>query len=98
MGKSLKNVQDVVSWRLCLGCGACVAVCPEGALTLVDVEEDGLRPKGDPAKCAHCGECLKVCPLEAILPGEERPGIDPEICTDCGTCSDICPARAIEGG
>jgi ferredoxin len=24
-----QNVKEVVEWRLCVGCGACVAACPE---------------------------------------------------------------------
>ncbi len=62
MSKCLKNVTDVVSWRLCLGCGACVGVCPRHALTLTDVEHDGLRPRVDAGACERCGACLEVCP------------------------------------
>jgi len=66
MSRRIKTVSDVVSWRLCLGCGACVQVCPEGALTLVNVQDDGLRPRVDGGKCACCGECLQVCPGTGI--------------------------------
>ena len=66
MTRRINNVSDVVSWRLCLGCGACASVCPEQALTLVDVEDDGLRPRRAPAKCVDCGSCLSVCPGIAI--------------------------------
>jgi electron transfer flavoprotein alpha subunit/NAD-dependent dihydropyrimidine dehydrogenase PreA subunit len=50
----------------CIGCGACVDVCPFGALTLVD----NIATVDD--KCTACGACLDVCPEEALrLP--ERP-------------------------
>jgi coenzyme F420 hydrogenase subunit beta len=66
MSVPFENVSDVVAWRLCLGCGACVSVCPEKALRLVDVEDDGLRPERDPARCGQCSQCLAVCPGIAI--------------------------------
>jgi coenzyme F420 hydrogenase subunit beta len=66
MSRSFENVVQVASWRLCLGCGACVAVCPNRALSLVDIEEDGLRPRCNADKCEQCGECLRVCPGIAI--------------------------------
>jgi len=50
----------------CTGCGACVSVCPFGALSLVD----NIATVDD--KCTACGACLDVCPVNALsLP--ERP-------------------------
>ena len=50
----------------CTGCGACVDVCPFGALSLVD----NIAEVDD--KCTACGACLDVCPVNALsLP--ERP-------------------------
>ncbi|HYD53186.1 MAG TPA: 4Fe-4S dicluster domain-containing protein, partial [Gemmatimonadaceae bacterium] len=49
----------------CVGCGACVAVCPEeGALTMV-----GKLAMVDPARCRGHGECATACPVGAIAVG-----------------------------
>ena len=45
----------------CNGCGGCVAVCPEGALYLV---ED--RAMVDARLCRECEACVAACPMEAI--------------------------------
>ena len=58
----ISSVHDVAAWRLCLGCGACFGVCPEGKVRLVDVEDDGIRPLVDADGCQACGMCLQACP------------------------------------
>lgn len=52
--------QGVYRKDLCIGCGQCVEVCPQGALSLT--------PEGvvtDPTLCIRCGTCAERCPAEA---------------------------------
>lgn len=48
----------------CIGCESCVAVCPVGAISMVDgkamIDED---------TCISCGACVHECPVEAISAG-----------------------------
>lgn len=46
--------------EVCGYCGACVSVCPQGALELVDAY---LTVNDD---CTSCGICARVCPLGAL--------------------------------
>ena len=46
----------------CLGCGACVGVCPQGAIT---TNANG-KSVVDTNKCIGCGACAGVCPAQAI--------------------------------
>ena len=64
--RRIQTIEQVVSWRLCMGCGACANACSEGAVCLFDVTDRGVRPRVDHRKCAKCSECLKVCPGIAI--------------------------------
>jgi Fe-S-cluster-containing hydrogenase component 2 len=48
----------------CIGCEACVNVCPA---TAISMEDD--RAKIDSNKCIDCGRCAQVCPQDAIHPG-----------------------------
>jgi len=45
----------------CIGCGTCVAACPEDALRL---PEAGLVINR--ARCTQCGECARACPTGAL--------------------------------
>jgi ferredoxin len=44
----------------CGYCGACVGVCPECALELI---ETWLEVSD---KCIDCGRCVKICPVGAL--------------------------------
>jgi ferredoxin len=45
----------------CVGCGACVDVCPENAIKVDDIAVI------DPKKCIDCGACIDECPADALV-------------------------------
>jgi len=47
----------------CAGCGACVNICPYGA---IKIGEDS-KAIIDKKKCQNCGKCKEVCPFNAII-------------------------------
>jgi NAD-dependent dihydropyrimidine dehydrogenase PreA subunit len=47
--------------EICGYCGACVSVCPEGALELIDA-----FITVDSGCCIDCGICARICPLGAL--------------------------------
>ena len=52
----------------CVGCGACIDSCPEGAI-LMENEKAAI----DQDKCTFCGECFSACPQEAIRSNSKNP-------------------------
>lgn len=50
-----------INHEICVGCGRCVKVCPQKALSLVDH-----KSHVDISKCIGCFECMTVCPVKAI--------------------------------
>ena len=57
-----------ISQDNCVGCGDCIKVCPDDAISIknkkVTIHQD---------KCTFCGKCFSSCPQEAIRPNSENP-------------------------
>lgn len=69
------TLHPVIDPLLCIGCGACVAACPEGdILGLVG----GKAILAEPSECIGHGACRAACPVKAItlVFGTETRGID----------------------
>lgn len=91
----------------CIGCGACVQVCPNHAIEMTD----GL-PHIDPAKCDACAMCVQACARDIIrICDSDKPirvrcsstynadyakMICQSSCIGCGACVKACPAGAIK--
>ncbi len=48
---------------VCTDCGACVVVCPSGALA---IDLDTREVDFDAEKCVACGACVPACPPRAM--------------------------------
>ena len=57
MEKPKAKVDD----RICLSCGGCVSVCPQGAIRLCN-----LIAHVNQSKCNSCKICVNTCPIAAI--------------------------------
>lgn len=90
----------------CTGCGACVHVCPAGAVELVD-DGEKRSVKFEYARCIFCAACEENCPEEAIRLAIERQrlvadkaGIGARVevglrrCSGCG--KPFAPSRQLE--
>lgn len=60
-----KNGVVLIDRALCVGCLACVAICPSGAMRYYP----GI---GLPFKCVACGLCVKACPKGALALAEKE--------------------------
>ena len=68
------SLHPVVDPIRCIGSAACVKICPEQALGIIN----GKAVLTSPASCIGHGACAAACPVEAItlVFGTERRGVD----------------------
>ncbi|MBR0139652.1 MAG: electron transfer flavoprotein subunit alpha [Firmicutes bacterium] len=57
----------IIDKDLCVGCGACMGTCPNGA---IDIGGDGKASVSD--NCVNCGMCIDACPMGAISAPKEE--------------------------
>jgi len=60
-------------WEKCTGCGNCADICPNEAITMVEIPEiepkpgeKNERPKLDYGRCCFCGLCIDICPAGSL--------------------------------
>ncbi|MCK9308578.1 MAG: DUF362 domain-containing protein [Methanoculleus sp.] len=53
--------RPLVETENCVGCGRCVQVCPQAAMTIVEG-----RAQFNPEHCVGCGDCMRSCETGAI--------------------------------
>jgi ferredoxin len=60
VSKLEKNITNDVD--RCIDCGACIALCPTGAISFTD--DWSVEVEGD--KCIRCGACVEACPRRSL--------------------------------
>lgn len=90
----------------CVGCTACVHVCPQELPVIVPFKGAKMVPcasKDDPetrkklcwVTCIGCGDCAANCPDGLIHAEHGRAVITPDNCEDCNICMYVCPNHVI---
>jgi succinate dehydrogenase / fumarate reductase iron-sulfur subunit len=78
-----QNVDDAMDAAACIGCGACVAACPNASASLftaAKVSHLGLLPQGQPERYRRVARMVEQMDLEGFGG-----------CTFFGECQEACP-------
>jgi formate hydrogenlyase subunit 6/NADH:ubiquinone oxidoreductase subunit I len=49
--------------RDCMGCHACMNICPVSCISMESIKEGFLYPKVNYKLCINCNNCIDVCPI-----------------------------------
>lgn len=52
---------EITNEKTCTGCGACAAVCPQGAIQLIEDRKGFRKPVINQESCIDCELCKKTC-------------------------------------
>jgi heterodisulfide reductase subunit A len=75
----------LVDEDICMGCASCVDVCPFGAISMVDIEQERENEKR--------GENNTINNKRKEI--NKKAVINSSMCTDCGLCVGCCPVGAL---
>ena len=76
----------------CCGCGACAAICPQNAISMLPDAKGCRMPSVDAEKCVKCGLCAKICHVKISYKHEK-----PEAYACFNTDSVMCEKSASGG-
>lgn len=80
------KIEDIVTSRMCHGCGACSYACTQGAIELINFTDIGIRPVVDRSRCVECSDCVSVCSGIELKHREDSfaPGIQEDLRKEWG--------------
>lgn len=59
-GNAKTNLEGYFITDACIGCGSCIAVCPQNCI------REGMPFEIEQTHCLHCGNFLTACPVGAV--------------------------------
>ncbi len=95
----IENNLAHINYDKCVGCGACVARCPQKTIIMEDKPDfKGRVAVIDQEACIGCTICFKVCKFSAVNGGtpKEKHSIITDKCVGCGLCAEKCPKKCIK--